>query len=859
MRNAFFTISSWNYLHYSRTLASSFARHHPDFSCIFAIADTRREGLGEDAFPEFDTHIFFDDLDLPDRRAFSFRYDILELNTAIKPTIFRRLFAEGFDRVIYLDPDIFVYRRFDEVLRALDEGATSVLTPHALAPNLHSESPNDLTFMRAGTYNLGFLALTKTPETLNLLEWWETRLRTECVANRLDDGIFVDQKFMDLWPAYCPDTHILRDPAYNVAYWNLDSRTIRKTDERYEVNGSPLAFFHFSGIDPDDRSILSRHQQRWKPTSTRELESLFDDYRGQLETYGANRFSTVPYGFGTFSDGTDIPGLARIIYRENLEPFEGDPFALIPDHLDRPADIKPNPGGAVTQLAHALWTARPDLQAYFPLQEGRSQINYADWYRSQGAISAGIPSRFAETVGKRLREFDSSSSAHKGTAEVSAKGGSTFATRGARCAYRALVRAHPYIRRFYSVVPQARRRQFLNAMFRRAWPANFGAAAEATLAPGLSLIGYPFSETGVGEAMRSLARSIESAHIEYDVTSFDAQVLSSHRDRALSHRIAVRPSKTVNVFCVNADMLGSTVRGVGVGILQNRYNIVRPFWELPLIHPQWLDSLQYVDEIWAPTTFVRDAFIAGTDRPVVHIPMAVSIPPDIEANRERFRIPENSTAFLFAFDFSSYPDRKNPYAVIQAYLRAFGQDRDRRVSLIIKTMGDSPHKQRILSSIRDLAQTDERVILIDGILTRSEMYCLTKSCDVFVSLHRSEGFGLGIAEAMAMGKAVISTDFSGSRDFVNTQTGFPIPYRLIEVEPDQYPYFTEGQKWADPDIDEAARVMVHLVENVEAATAVGECARTYMAQVHSAEAVGRTIAKRFQNIQGYINAHRRSI
>jgi glycosyltransferase involved in cell wall biosynthesis len=258
-----------------------------------------------------------------------------------------------------------------------------------------------------------------------------------------------------------------------------------------------------------------------------------------------------------------------------------------------------------------------------------------------------------------------------------------------------------------------------------------------------------------------------------------------------------------------------------------------------------------MDEIWAPTAFVRDAFTAGTDRPVVHIPVAISVPPNIEANRERFRIPKNSTAFLFAFDFSSYPDRKNPDAVLQAYLRAFGQDRDRRVSLIIKTMGNSPHKRAILNSIRGLAQTDKRVVLIDEVLTRTETHCLTKSCDVFISLHRSEGFGLGIAEAMAMGKAVIATDFSGSKDFVSTQTGFPIPYRLISVEPDQYPYFIEGQKWADPDIDEAARVMAQLADNIEAVTAVGERARTYMAQVHSPEAVGKVIANRLQDIQGY--------
>src|SRR5690606_34503766 len=144
------------------------------------------------------------------------------------------LFAKGYDRVVYLDPDIVVHRRFDEVFRALDGGASTVLTPHALAPNLHLEGPNDLNFLQSGVYNLGFMALRQTPETLATLEWWQTRLRTECVTNRVEHGLFSDQKFVDLWPAYCPDTHILRDPSYNVAYWNLDSRTIRRRGGTYE-------------------------------------------------------------------------------------------------------------------------------------------------------------------------------------------------------------------------------------------------------------------------------------------------------------------------------------------------------------------------------------------------------------------------------------------------------------------------------------------------------------------------------------------------------------------------------------------------------------------------------------------------
>ncbi len=180
----------------------------------------------------------------------------MELSTAVKPFVFEKLFKEGYDRVVYLDPDIQLYRPLTEVFAAFDEGANAVLTPHSLAPNLNRQPPNDHTFLRAGIYNLGFVALADTSETRNAVHWWQTRLEHECVSNRMSDGLFVDQKFMDLWPVYCAGTDILRDPSYNVAYWNLDTREVVPCDGGgYHVAGRPLAFFHFSGIVPGS----SRH------------------------------------------------------------------------------------------------------------------------------------------------------------------------------------------------------------------------------------------------------------------------------------------------------------------------------------------------------------------------------------------------------------------------------------------------------------------------------------------------------------------------------------------------------------------------------------------------------------------------
>jgi glycosyltransferase involved in cell wall biosynthesis len=331
------------------------------------------------------------------------------------------------------------------------------------------------------------------------------------------------------------------------------------------------------------------------------------------------------------------------------------------------------------------------------------------------------------------------------------------------------------------------------------------------------------------------------------VVNFDAELAGRQRDRSLAHRLVTSPGRQVNVFCVNADMLGVTMRGVGARATDSRYNIVRPFWELPSINPDWQAALGRVDEIWAPTAFVGEAFAAATSVPVVHIPVAVTVPRDLPPDRQRFGIAEGATAFLFAFDFASYPMRKNPEAVLAAFMRAFAEDRAQRVNLVIKTMGNSEQKQVVLASIRQMAAADERLIVIDEVLSRAEMHTLTTSSDVFVSLHRSEGFGLGIAEAMAMGKAVIATDYSGSRDFVGHATGFPVPYTLREIQPADYPHYVAGQHWAEPDIEAAAAIMLRLAEDADLRLRTG-AARTFMDEFHSPAAVGRLVEARLERI-----------
>ena len=232
----------------------------------------------------------------------------MEFNTAIKPYMIRYLLAAGHDAVLYFDPDIEVFAPLDGILQPLQNGASFVLTPHLCAPAEGDTYPDDIGIMRAGVYNLGFLGVGAGPEADQVLRWWSRRLQYECV-NAQDRGIFVDQKFMDLVPGFASGTHIVRDTAYNVAYWNLQQRELTQDGDHWFVDGQPLRFFHFSGIAPQDLSFLSKHTAAFRSADLiQPLRALMRHYADRVL---ANGYDTVPralYAYGRFASGVPIPG-----------------------------------------------------------------------------------------------------------------------------------------------------------------------------------------------------------------------------------------------------------------------------------------------------------------------------------------------------------------------------------------------------------------------------------------------------------------------------------------------------------------------------------------------------------------------
>ena len=323
MNFAALTIVSLNYIPYAHTLGESFKKHHhQDFFIL--IVDKKQEFQQNSNYK----YIWVEDLGIENFISYAYIYNILELNTNVKPSALKYLFKNGnYDACFYIDPDIKFFQTITPIADKFKE-FDIILTPHAITPYKDNLSPSDLTILKSGIYNLGFIGVKNTLNGLNLLNWWEQKCLEEGF-NDPDDGIFVDQKWMNFTPAYFDKVLIYKEPDINVAYWNLHEREITKKNSTFYVNQSQLIFFHFSGFKYNAPKTLSKYQNRHHLGISAELDELFNDYKNDLVKNEIQKFSSYQYGFNRNNYDEEITSTARsIFYNVYLEKLNINPFEL---------------------------------------------------------------------------------------------------------------------------------------------------------------------------------------------------------------------------------------------------------------------------------------------------------------------------------------------------------------------------------------------------------------------------------------------------------------------------------------------------------------------------------------------------
>lgn len=317
------TIVSANYLHFAWTLAESFFQFHPHDEFHVLVVDRLPEDFVS-RNPKVQV-VEVEQLGLKGFHSLAFKYNILELNTAVKPSFLKYLFQKGADKAVYFDPDIYLFAPLDVIYQTLDT-ASAVLTPHLLSPTPDPEHVYENDQLVTGVFNLGFVAVSNSSQGRSFLDWWEDR----CLQFGFEDlrcGLFVDQKWLIHAPCFFDKVHILRHAGCNVAYWNLYERTLSETPEGWVVNGhSPLVFFHFSGYKPgkpDELSTKERVELEIYPA----LRKLLMGYGDRLKANGADFYRKYSYAYDRFSDGSPVTMLARRLYSVTMDQWgEEDPF-----------------------------------------------------------------------------------------------------------------------------------------------------------------------------------------------------------------------------------------------------------------------------------------------------------------------------------------------------------------------------------------------------------------------------------------------------------------------------------------------------------------------------------------------------
>jgi glycosyltransferase involved in cell wall biosynthesis len=361
---------------------------------------------------------------------------------------------------------------------------------------------------------------------------------------------------------------------------------------------------------------------------------------------------------------------------------------------------------------------------------------------------------------------------------------------------------------------------------------------------GVNVAGFFTSELGVGEAARLLVAGLDAQEIP--ALPIQGHLIPpSRQEISFSYVEPDRAAYPINILCINGDGVSVFAREAGRSFFEDRYSIALWWWEAGEPPASWKAAYEFVDEVWVASQHVYDLLAPTSPVPVVRIRLPLTEPRVAQRTRSQLGLPDDGFLFVCMHDYHSVAARKNPVAVIEAYRRAFPDPSAARLAVKSINAGTEPaeHARVVLA-----AEGRDDIRLIDEYVSDSEKDAMIAAADCFVSLHRSEGFGIPLAEAMLLGKPVIATRYGGSLEFMTEQNSYLVDWTPVPVGEGAYPYAPQAT-WADPDLDHAATLMRHVLESPDAARERGARARRELQERHSPAAAGAIIGQRLSIIR----------
>jgi glycosyltransferase involved in cell wall biosynthesis len=362
---------------------------------------------------------------------------------------------------------------------------------------------------------------------------------------------------------------------------------------------------------------------------------------------------------------------------------------------------------------------------------------------------------------------------------------------------------------------------------------------------GMNIVGFLTADLGIGESARCMVRAADAASIPVSLVPLKLNCRNRLGDMTYERRLQEFNSYGANIFHIDPPVARDIDHHHGPGFRKDKYNIGYLAWELAEFPEAWMPSLDYFDEIWCPSNLSRDSVALKALYPVLTMAHSIGFErpaAGMPALRARFGLPLGRFLFLCLFDLNSYTARKNPRGVIEAFRRSGLAGA--RASLVIKVQNADANPSdfsALTEAVRDLPGT----VVISETLSRADVYALEAACDSFVSLHRSEGFGLAVAECMYLGKPVISTNWSATAEYLDHENGYPARYSLVELTESHGPY-SKGSSWAEPDVGHASELMQRIVADPAEAARIGAAARRTIEERFSPAVIGARYKRRLE-------------
>lgn len=363
---------------------------------------------------------------------------------------------------------------------------------------------------------------------------------------------------------------------------------------------------------------------------------------------------------------------------------------------------------------------------------------------------------------------------------------------------------------------------------------------------GINLVASIQHDTGLGQSSRLVASELQAAKIPFNIVNFKISNEISGSNHDFDNKFSTKFDYTLNLIHINMGKFPEAIDFIGKENIDRHYNIAFWLWEMENFPKKWVSLINVLDEIWTPSEFISNSIRKVTDKPVITIPYHVTAPIDKNLSRKDFELPEDKFLFLIMFDKHSLLERKNPMGAISAFKKAFEKDND-DIGLVIKINNASEEDKK---AIREELK-GYNVYFINRIMSKLEVNRLIQLVDVYVSLHRAEGFGLVLAESMILGTPTIATGYSSNIEFQNKKTACLVNYDKIAVGKEMHPYL-KNDLWAEPNIKEAAEYMVKLYKDREFYNSISKNAKEYIGDVLSMDKIVDILDERVKYIKSIL-------